>query len=114
MDGILKQVKTVQGIPLLACTIPDCGTEALRSMGDILKQKLGGIIVLGSVLDGKVSLVAMVDPIWVKKGFSASEILKKIAPMVGGSGGGRPEMAQAGGKDPSKLTQAIGSVEGII
>ncbi len=83
-------------------------------MGDLLKQKTQAVIVLGSVLEGKISLVAMVPQALVEKGISASEILKKIAPVVGGSGGGRPEMAQAGGKDPSKLAQALAGVEAVV
>ena len=70
----------------------------------ILKQKLGsGIIVLGSLLDGKVNLIAGVTKDLIEKGFHAGKLIKEVATRCGGGGGGRPDMAQAGGKDPAKL-----------
>ncbi len=113
-EDLLKHVKVVRGIPVLATVLPDASADALRAMGDLVKQKVNGVVVLGSALDGKVSLIAMVHASALAKGISASDILKKVAPIVGGSGGGKPEMAQAGGKDPSKLAEALAAVEGVV
>ena len=78
----------------------------------ILKQKLGsGVIVLGSAVDGKVNLIAGVTKDLIEKGFHAGKLIKEVATRCGGGGGGRPDMAQAGGKDPSKLDSALEFVE---
>ena len=87
-------------------SIKDMGS--LRSFVDILKGEFGeGIIVLGASSGDKVLLISAVSPRLVKSGFNAGNILKEIAPIVGGGGGGRPEMAQAGGKNPEKIEQAL-------
>ena len=78
----------------------------------ILKQKLGsGVIVLGSAVDGKVNLIAGVTKDLIEKGFHAGKLIKEVATRCGGGGGGRPDMAQAGGKDPAKLDSALEFVE---
>ncbi len=114
VEDLLSQKKTVEGVGVIASVVPNATADTLRGMGDFLKQKMSGIILLGSAVEGKVSLICMVHPTLVQKGVSASDILKKIAPLIGGSGGGRPDMAQAGGKDPSKLDTAVAAVEGVI
>ena len=77
-------------------------------MSDTLKDKLGDcVIILGSVIDGKVSLIASCTDAAVKKGAMAGNIIKEAAPVIGGKGGGRPNMAQAGGSDASKLDEAL-------
>jgi alanyl-tRNA synthetase len=79
-----------------------------------LKQKLGsGVIVLGTAQDSKAALVVMVTGDICKK-LPAGQIIKQIAPLVGGAGGGKPELAEAGGKDPSKLTEAVEHVYSVV
>ena len=88
--------------------------EGLRQMADLLRAKLKtGVIVLGSVSEGKVNLVTVVSPTGLS-GLHAGQIIKEVAKITGGSGGGRPDMAQAGGKDPSKLGEAIDRVPTIL
>ena len=83
----------------------------LRNLGDDLKAKLGdGVVFLASGKDGKANLIAMVGDETIKKGIKAGDLIKAIAPIVAGGGGGRPNMAQAGGKDPSKIDDAIAAV----
>ena len=82
--------------------------NGLRDLGDQLKEKLGeGVIVLASVTDGKVSLLAMATDEAQKKGAHAGNLIKGIAALVGGGGGGRPNMAQAGGKNPAGVDEAL-------
>ena len=82
--------------------------NGLRDLGDSLKEKLGeGVVVLASDKDGKVNLVAMVTEEALKRGAHAGNLIKGIAGLVGGGGGGRPNMAQAGGKNPAGISAAI-------
>ncbi len=87
----------------------------LRNMADDLKQKLGSaILVLGSVHDDKVNIIAAVTKDLIDKGYHAGKLVKEVATRCGGGGGGRPDMAQAGGKDPNKLDEALGYVEEYV
>jgi alanyl-tRNA synthetase len=89
--------------------------DSLRTIVDELKSKLNSvIIVLGSISEDKVNLVAAVTPDLIAKGFHAGKIVKEAATICGGGGGGRPDLAQAGGKDASKLLQALQAVEKMI
>jgi alanyl-tRNA synthetase len=89
--------------------------DSLRTIVDELKTKLtSAIIVLGSVNEDKVNLVAAVTPDLIAKGFHAGKIVKEAATICGGGGGGRPDLAQAGGKDAGKLPQALRAVEEMI
>ena len=89
--------------------------NGLRNLGDQLKEKLGdGVVLIASTLDGKVSLMASVTDGAMKKGAHAGNLIKAIAGLVGGGGGGRPDMAQAGGKDAAKLGEALEAAWGII
>src|SRR5699024_268903 len=94
--------------------VPDRG--ALRQMGDRLRDKLqSGVIVLGTVVDDKPALLAMVTPDVVKeKGVKAGDIIRTIAPHVDGRGGGRPELAEAGGKDPAGVPAAMAAVADTV
>jgi alanyl-tRNA synthetase len=86
----------------------------LRDFGDKLRDKLGsGILALGSVKDDKVSLIVMVTKDLTNR-FHAGKIIKEMAPILGGTGGGKPDMAQSGGKDPGKLDAALDALYGII
>jgi len=91
----------------LASVVDDVDAKALREMGDGLKDRIGsGIVVLGSAKDGRVSLICMVTKDIMDR-YKAGDIIKEVAGVTGGSGGGRPDMAQAGGKDASKLPEAM-------
>jgi alanyl-tRNA synthetase len=84
--------------------------ETLRQTADMLRDKITeGVIVLGATAEGKVNLVTIVHPAGLK-GLHAGKIIKEVAAITGGGGGGRPDMAQAGGKDPAKLGEALDKV----
>lgn len=111
VEDILGQVKEVKGIPVLASMVAAPDMDNLRNMVDMLRDKMGtGVILLGSANDEKVNLVAAVTKDLLGRGLHAGNLVKEIAKMVGGGGGGRPDMAQAGGKNPSKLPDAIANV----
>lgn len=111
-EHLTRQVKDVNGVPVLAAKVQANDMNQLRAMADDLKQKLGtAVIVLASVQGGKVQLIAAVTDDLVKKGFHAGKLVKEVASRCGGGGGGRPDLAQAGGKDPSKVGEALGYVE---
>jgi len=113
--NILDDVTEVNGVRVLATQLDGADGDALKSLCDELRPKLGrGIAVLGSVLGGKVVLVVMVTDDLVKTGVKAGDIIKPIAKIVGGGGGGRPNLAQAGGKNPEKLGEAIQQVPEIV
>lgn len=108
LGDVMDQVREVNGIKILASRVSDVDMNGLRELGDQLKDKLGeGIIVLASVLDGKVSLMATATDGAQKKGAHAGNLIKAIASLVGGGGGGRPNMAQAGGKNPNGVDAAL-------
>jgi alanyl-tRNA synthetase len=98
----------VKGLKLVAKSLKDVDMNGLRELGDSLKEKLGDcVVVLMSDNDGKVSIMTMASDSAVKKGAHAGNLVKEIAPMVGGGGGGRPNMAQAGGKNPAGIEDAL-------
>ncbi|MBP3570258.1 MAG: alanine--tRNA ligase [Lachnospiraceae bacterium] len=108
LGDIMSQVKEVNGIKVLCAKLPDADMNALRNLGDQMKDKLGdSVILLVSALDGKVNLVAMATDAAMAKGAHAGNLIKEIASLVGGGGGGRPNMAQAGGKNPAGMDAAI-------
>ena len=115
MGDVSDQVTEVKGVKLIAAKVDDVDMNGLRDLGDQLKEKLGeGVIVLASAAGGKVSLVAMATDEAVKKGAHAGNLIKGIAGLVGGGGGGRPNMAQAGGKNPAKAQEAVDAAAGIL
>ncbi len=108
LGDVMNQVVEVNGVKLLAASVSGVDMNGLRDLGDQLKEKLGeGVVVLASDLDGKVNLVAMATDDAMKKGAHAGNLIKAIAGKVGGGGGGRPNMAQAGGKNPAGIPDAI-------
>ncbi|MCR8634108.1 alanine--tRNA ligase [Paenibacillus radicis (ex Xue et al. 2023)] len=110
--SLSDQLKHIDGVPVLMAQVSAGDMESLRSIVDQMKTKLGSaVIVLGAVADDKVNLVAAVTPDWVAKGYHAGKLIKETAAVVGGSGGGRPDMAQAGGKDAAKLQDALKQAE---
>jgi alanyl-tRNA synthetase len=107
ISGMLERAREIGGIKVVADTLPEMDRAGLRNLADELKQKIGsGVIVLGSPQEDKVALVVMVTSDICQK-IPAGRIIKQIAPLVGGSGGGKPELAEAGGKDSSRLADAI-------
>ena len=115
LGDVMDQVEEVKGVKLLATSIEDVDMNGLRELGDNLKEKLGeGVIVLASQKDGKVFLVAMVTDEAQKAGAHAGNLIKAIAGCVGGGGGGRPNMAQAGGKNPAGIPEAVAKVKEIL
>lgn len=108
LGDVMNQVVEVNGVKLLAASVSGVDMNGLRDLGDQLKEKLGeGVVVLASDLEGKVNLVAMATDDAMKKGAHAGNLIKAIAGKVGGGGGGRPNMAQAGGKNPAGISDAI-------
>ena len=111
LGDVMNQVTEVKGIKLLATSVEGVDMNGLRDLGDQLKDKLGeGVVVLLSNQDGKVNMVAMATDAAVKAGAHAGNLIKGIAALVGGGGGGRPNMAQAGGKNPAGIPEALGKV----
>jgi alanyl-tRNA synthetase len=107
ITDMLACVRDVRGIKVLAAVVPSIDRAGLRNLADELKQKLGsGVVILGNDQEGKAALVAMTTGD-ICKIVPAGRIIQKIAPLVGGGGGGKPELAEAGGKDSSKLADAI-------
>lgn len=113
--SLTDQLNTVEGIQVLATRVSASDMDNLRGMVDELKNKLGSaVIVLGSVDGDKVNLVAGVTKDLMDRGIHAGKIIKEVATRCGGGGGGRPDMAQAGGKDPSKLQEALDAVAEFV
>ena len=112
LGDVMDKVVEIGGVKVLSVEIPETDGNELRTLGDELKNKLGeGLIFLASAKDGKVNLVAMATDGAVKAGVHAGNLIKTVAPIVGGGGGGRPNMAQAGGKLPDKIGQAVEAVK---
>jgi alanyl-tRNA synthetase len=106
--------KQVAGVTVLAARLDGLDPDGLRAVVDTLRDQVpSGIILLGSAVDGKVSLVAAVSKDVMKR-FPAGRLVQEIAKIVGGGGGGRPDLAQAGGKDPAKLDEALAAVAGWV
>ncbi|PGL70539.1 alanine--tRNA ligase [Bacillus sp. AFS055030] len=110
--NISNNVKEVNGVKFVAARVNGADMNSLRTMVDDLKNKIGSVVVLlGSANEGKVNLIAGVTKDLVAQGYHAGNLIKEAASICGGGGGGRPDMAQAGGKDPSKLDEAVAFVE---
>jgi alanyl-tRNA synthetase len=115
LEPLVASAANVDGVPVLARTVPDADSATLLELVDRLKGKLGdAAIVLGSATDGKVALVVSFAPALAQRGLSAPAVIKPAAKIVGGGGGGRDTLAQAGGRDPAKLEQAIEVAESEI
>ena len=108
MGDVMNQVEEVKGVKFLAAHLEGVDMNGLRDLGDQLKEQLGeGVIVLASSCEGKVNLIVMATDAAMKQGAHAGNLIKSIAGKVGGGGGGRPNMAQAGGKNPAGILEAI-------
>lgn len=101
------KIKEIKGVSVLVQKVEGLSAEELRNLADHLKQKIGrGVVILGEPIDGKALLVVSVTKDLATK-IAANELIRKIAPLIGGGGGGRPDFAQAGGKNPDGLDQAL-------
>jgi alanyl-tRNA synthetase len=108
LGDVMNQVKEVNGVRLLAARVEGVDVNNLRNLGDQLKDKLGeGVIILASPVEDKVNLIAMVTDTAIAKGAHAGNLIKELAVLVGGGGGGRPNLAQAGGKNPAGIDALI-------
>ena len=108
MGDVMDQVQEIKGVKLLAAEVDGVDMNGLRDLGDQLIEKLGeGVVVLASGNDGKVSLMVTATDAAMKQGAHAGNLVKAIAGLVGGGGGGRPNMAQAGGKNPAGIQEAL-------
>lgn len=115
LGDVMDKVTEVKGVKLLAASVSGVDMNGLRELGDQLKDKLGeGVVVLASDADGRVNLIAMATDGAMQKGAHAGNLIKGIAGLVGGGGGGRPNMAQAGGKNPAGIPQAIAEAAKIL
>ena len=115
MDGLLSQTKDVQGIKVLACEVEAADMNSLRDMSDLFRDKLqSGVVVLGAKSENGVNLIVATTKDLTKRGIHAGNLIKAIAKVTGGGGGGRPDMAQAGGKDYSKLADALAMAEALV
>ena len=115
LGDVMNQVEEVKGVKFLATSVDGVDMNALRDLGDQLKDKLGeGVVVLLSNQDGKVNMIAMATEAAVAAGAHAGNLIKGIAALVGGGGGGRPNMAQAGGKNPAGIADAIAKAKEVL
>jgi len=111
----LDNVVEVKGVKLLATKVADVDMNGLRNLGDQLKEKMGGgVVVIVSTINDKANVIVMADDDAISKGAHAGNMIKEIAKCVGGGGGGRPNMAQAGGKNPAGADMAIEKAKEIL
>jgi alanyl-tRNA synthetase len=115
LEDLLGQQRKQGDVSYLAARVDAPDTARLREMGDWLRDKAGSaVVVLGAVLGDKPQILAVVTPDLVKRGFHAGNMVKALAQIMGGGGGGRPDMAQAGGRDIAKLDEALAQVERLV
>ena len=114
-ESLLERKQDVGGVSVLSVRVEAANSDAIREMGDWLRDKMGsGVVVLGSVVDGRPVLIAMVTQDLVQKGLDASAIAKGAAKAIGGGGGGKADVAQAGGRHADKLDEALASVPELV
>ncbi len=114
-QDITDRAEIINGVKVLAANVGTLKIDSLRDMADVIKNQLGScIIVLGAVYEERPNFIAMVTQDLVQKGYNAGNIVKKVAQVTGGGGGGKPGMAQAGGKDKTRLDEAIQLVKTLI
>ena len=115
VEGLLAQVSHEHGVPMLAVQVEADDVARLRELGEALRDRLGsGVIVLGAVVAERPQLLAMVTPDLLGQGYHAGNLVKALAAIIGGGGGGRPDFAQAGGKDASKLGEALSRAPELV
>ena len=112
----MQEARDIKGVKVISARIDGLDAESLRETGDRLRSMLGdnSTVVLFSENEGRVGIVAMATKNAVSKGIHSGNIIREVAKMLGGGGGGRPDMAQAGGKDASKIQEAVEKVYEIV
>jgi alanyl-tRNA synthetase len=114
-EDVMSKAIEVDGIRVLAASVDAPSVDALRYRGDAVRKGLrSGVAVLASVIDERPMFIAIVTDDVIKRGPKAGDILKRVATVAGGSGGGRPDMAQGGGKDPEKVDDALAIVPDVV
>lgn len=115
LDDIVNEVIIVEGVNVIAKSVDGMDANNLRQLGDRIKNSMESVVlVLGTANDDKVNLIAMASNDLVSRGIHAGNIIREVAKITGGGGGGKPDMAQAGGKDPSKLQEALNKVKDLV
>jgi alanyl-tRNA synthetase len=114
-EGLAASAVRVRGVAVVAAQVPGANVETLRDMSDWLRNKLGSaVVVLAAAIDGKPQMIAAVTDDLVKRGVHAGELVKAVARFVGGGGGGKPTLAQAGGRDLTRLPEALAQVPELV
>ena len=115
VSELIRQAADASGIRLVAAELKGLQADGLRNAGDRIRQKLAsGVVLLGASHDNKAQLICMVSEDLVKRGLHAGAIVKEIGKIIGGSGGGRPQLAQAGGPKVDKLAEALNSARHVV
>ncbi len=115
IDALLQAAKDVDGIKVVTGKLDGLGADEMRTVGDTLRDKMGsGVLVLAGVQGEKLTFVAMATKDAVAKGIHAGNLVREVAKVAGGGGGGKPDSAQAGGKQPEKADEALALVEGLV
>jgi alanyl-tRNA synthetase len=114
-EAVMATVQHVDGVPVLAARVEAADADTLREMSDWFRQRVGsGVVVLGAAMEGRPSFVAAVTPDLVQRGLDAGRLVKAVARVVGGGGGGKPTLAQAGGRDMGRLKEALAQVPQLV
>ncbi|TET48248.1 MAG: alanine--tRNA ligase, partial [Dehalococcoidia bacterium] len=115
VESLLGQVEEINGIKVLVARVPSSRIEILREMADFIRDKLKSVIlVLGTISEGRPIFLAAVTPDLVSQGYDAGKLVREVAKVAGGGGGGKPNLAQAGGKHKEKLDEALRLVRNLI
>jgi alanyl-tRNA synthetase len=114
-ESLLGQVEEINGVKVLVARVPSSRIEILREMADFIRDKLKSVIlVLGTISEERPVFLAAVTPDLVSRGYDAGRIVREVAKVAGGGGGGKPNLAQAGGKYKEKLDEALRLVKNLI
>jgi len=115
VESLLSQAEEINGVTVLVANIPSSRLEIMREMADLIREKLkSAVVVLGTVYEDRPVFLTAVTSDLVAKGYNAGEIVKQVARVTGGGGGGKPSLAQAGGKYKDKLDEALRLAKTLI
>jgi alanyl-tRNA synthetase len=110
---LLTKVETINGVPVLIANVPGADGDTLQTIADAIKGELQGVVILAGASNGAVALIAAVAASHTAK-YQAGKLIQALAPIVGGKGGGKPDNARGGGKDPSKIDEALAKARSLI